>query len=205
MMPEKTIACVWAFASLTLLVGQPANAAEERIHRFHADIEIRQDGVLLVTETIEVTALGKRIKRGIYRDIPVVSSPTFSLRKVHGFSVLRVARDGRPEPYHLDSRGDLSRDVRRIYIGQANRQLDEGRYTYSLAYQTEGWLLHHDLRDELYWNVTGNDWEFPIDHASVRVVLPAGYSRDALEIGAWTGRKGSKAQNWKLGNITSGL
>ncbi len=64
-------------------------------------------------------------------------------------------------------------------------------------------MLHHDLRDELYWNVTGNDWEFPIDHASVPVVLPAGYSRDALEIGAWTGRKGSKAQNWKLGNLTS--
>ncbi len=117
--------------------------------------------------------------------------------------MLRVARDGRPEPYHLDSSGDLSRDVKRVYIGQANQQLDEGRYTYTFAYETSGWLLHHDLRDELYWNVTGNDWEFPIDQVSVRVVLPAGYSRDALEIDAWTGRKGSKARNWKLGNITS--
>ena len=82
---EKPIARVRLLASLALLVGQPTNAAEERIHRFHADIEIRQDGVLLVAETIEITALRRKIKRGIYRDIPVVSSPMFGMRKVHGF------------------------------------------------------------------------------------------------------------------------
>ncbi len=42
---EKPLAYVWVLASLALLVGQPANAAEERVHRFHADIEVGQDGM----------------------------------------------------------------------------------------------------------------------------------------------------------------
>jgi hypothetical protein len=66
-----------------------------------------------------------------------------------------------------------------------------------------GWrLFRHPDRDELYWNVTGNGWEFPIDAASVGIVLPADYQRNELEIGAWTGLKGSKGQDWRFGPIT---
>ena len=48
-----------------------------------------------------------------------------------------------------------------------------------------------DIRyDEFYWNVTGNDWPVPIDHASASVHLPDGAS-GSLRAQAFTGVYGS--------------
>src|SRR5690606_33150464 len=45
--------------------------------------------------------------------------------------------------------------------------------------------------DELYWNVTGNDWAFPILRASVRVHLPAGAEVQAAQgYTGWAGEQG---------------
>src|SRR5690606_18847777 len=56
--------------ALALLVfAWPAGAAEV-INAFAADIVLRADRSVLVTETIDVTAEGREIRRGIYRDIP---------------------------------------------------------------------------------------------------------------------------------------
>ena len=45
--------------------------AAERITKFHSDIAIGNDGLMTVTETISVITKGQKIKRGIFRDIPV--------------------------------------------------------------------------------------------------------------------------------------
>jgi hypothetical protein len=50
--------------------------------------------------------------------------------------------------------------------------------------------------DELYWNVTGNDWAIPIDTVHARVVLP-----DAVvptRVASYTGRTGSTAAEAKI-------
>ena len=47
--------------------------------------------------------------------------------------------------------------------------------------------------DELYWQVTGTEWEMPIERARARVVLPDGV--DATQAAAYTGRAESTAQN----------
>jgi hypothetical protein len=43
--------------------------------------------------------------------------------------------------------------------------------------------------DELYWNVTGNDWTIPIDHVHARVVLPEGATPTRTAV--YTGDVGS--------------
>ena len=45
--------------------------------------------------------------------------------------------------------------------------------------------------DELYWNITGNDWTMPIDSVHARVVLPTDIT--ATRTAVYTGPKGSTA------------
>ena len=47
-----------------------AARAEERIARFVSEVDVQRNGDLLVTESIEITAEGRQIKRGILRDFP---------------------------------------------------------------------------------------------------------------------------------------
>ena len=47
-----------------------------------------------------------------------------------------------------------------------------------------------DGYDEFYWNVTGNDWPVPIDHAAASVRFPAPTS-ESLRAQAFTGVYGS--------------
>ena len=48
--------------------------SEEVIHSFHSLVEVASNGNLTVTETIEVEARGRQIKRGIFRDFPHFST-----------------------------------------------------------------------------------------------------------------------------------
>lgn len=172
--------------------------AEEKIHSYHSDITINADGSLDVTETIEVTAEGNAIKHGIYRDFPTVSFNKLWFRKKCPFEVKQVTRDGNPEPYHLDESQGLLMNITRVYVGNENRHVPEGRHTYSISYHTDRWLHFHETQDELYWNVTGLEWKFPIEKATVTIHLPQEYSEDQIEAQGWTGPEGSGAQNWKL-------
>ena len=54
--------------------------------------------------------------------------------------------------------------------------VDNGIHEYQLRYQTSRQLGFFEDYDELYWNVTGNGWMFPIDHAGARIELPAAVS-----------------------------
>ena len=63
-------------AALVLLaLAAPASVAAERIESFHSHIVVERSGELVVTETIRVRAEGRKIKRGIFRDIPLLGDP----------------------------------------------------------------------------------------------------------------------------------
>ena len=57
----------------------------------------------------------------------------------------------------------------RVYLGSANVMLPHGEHTYELVYRTDRQMGFFADHDELYWNVTGNGWDFPIDRATARV------------------------------------
>ena len=63
-----------------------------------------------------------------------------------------------------------------IRLGSSNVMLDRGRHVYEIIYKTRGWIAFREKFDEFYWNVTGNEWTFPIEKAAYRVVLPGGAS-----------------------------
>ena len=186
----------WLMRGLILfgfLLAMQAGAAErERIEDFAVELEVEADGSLLVTENIRVWATGEAIKRGIYRDFPVRSINRWMLNQKVGFELLEVQRDGRREPYFSEAVDA----VRRIYIGNADYLLEPGRYQYQLRYRTSRQLLQREGEDELYWNVTGNDWHFPIERASIRVILPEGAEAHAVE--AYTGYRGEQGKDYRI-------
>lgn len=176
--------------SLCLL---PALAlADEVIEDFAVTLQVQTDGSLLVTERITVQAEGEQIKRGIYRDLPVSYELPLGLRKSGPITLLGVTRDGQPENVTTERTGAWVR----YYLGSASILLQPGRYQYELRYRVARQLLHHVGRDELYWNVTGNQWVFPILQASVEVQLPAGARIG--ELAAYTGAYGEQGKAFEV-------
>lgn len=172
-------------ASLFLVFSAlPALAADpEVIRSFHSRIVVNQDSSIIVTETILVHAAGDQIKRGIYRDFPTAYKDVSGNIYRIGFKVVSVMRDGQLEAYHSENIVDGVR----TYFGSANVLLPEGDYTYEFTYHATKELGFFSDHDELYWNVTGNGWAFPIESASAEVILPPGILTPDIRMTAYTG------------------
>jgi hypothetical protein len=176
---------------LLLLISSLSQVwADERILEFHSDIRVFPSGSIYVQERITVRAEGKQIKRGIFRDIPTEYLDRFGYKVSTGFELNTAGREGEPTPYHTEK---LSNGIR-IYIGHKNRYLEEGTYTYYINYRMHRALGFFEDHDELYWNVTGNDWAFPIDRATASIVLPPTVQPSMMWTEAYTGPQGSKGQ-----------
>lgn len=184
-----------------LLVGTPffvhaqiqvdPSQTSERIVHFDSDITINSDASLLVHETIVVNAKGDQIKRGIYRDFPTTYTSKNHTVKVN-FEILGVTRDSQPEPYHVE---DIN-NGKRIYLGDENTYLQPAVYTYVITYQTNKQIGFFKDHDELYWNVTGNGWDFEINSATARVHLPPGILEKNIQTEAYTGGQNSVDKNY---------
>ena len=92
------------------------------------------------------------------------------------------------EPFHTERR---SNGVR-VYIGSADISLPPGEHEYRLLYRTTRQLGFFDGFDELYWNVTGNGWAFPIDRARARIALPQDVAFGDIRSAWYTGAQGSE-------------
>jgi hypothetical protein len=182
---------------VSLAVFTAPARADERVANFHADITLTPDGVLHVTETITVISEGDRIRRGIFRDFPTIyTHPESGSRVRVSFDVSSVTRNGRDEPYAMES----IQNGRRVRIGNADIFLEPGRHTYTIAYTSDRQVGFFTDYDEVYWNVTGNGWEFPIDSASAELHLPAGAAIRSLDI--YTGVEDAKDKNARAEQVS---
>src|SRR5438874_323452 len=164
-----------------------ARAQSERIRDFHSDIRLLDDGTLLVKETITVYSAGKQIRHGIFRDFPTRYKDNLGNNYVVGFRWSGALLDGQAETSRVE---DYS-NGKRIYLGDKNSYVSTGEHTYELSYSTSRQLGFFDDHDQLYWNVTGNGWGFPIDHASASVTLPFTVAQSEVSLDGFTGTKSS--------------
>jgi uncharacterized membrane protein YgcG len=195
MVGRRLLTLIFPLLAVTLLAGS-AHAAEE-ILDWHSEITVHQDSSMTVTETIRVRTEGNIIKRGIYRDFPTTYKDRAGNRVTVDFTLLKVERDGGPEPYHTKK---LSNGIR-IYAGQSAVFLNPGVYTYKITYRTDRQLGYFEEHDELYWNVTGNGWDFPIRRASASVTVPPAIPADTLRMAGYVGPQGSRERgvSWQVG------
>lgn len=178
--------------AVLFLAVSTAAVADERILSFHSDIRIMTDGMIEVTETIQVRAEGNHIRRGIYRDFPVEYRDRLGNTYLITVEPLTVLRNDLPEAFHtVRNRHDV-----RTYFGRSDRFIDPGVHTYTYRYRANRMLGFFDQHDELYWNVTGNRWDFPIDKASATVHFDFEVPRNEVLVEAYTGQFGSKEQEY---------
>lgn len=186
------VSILWSIALAGVGWFNGADAADERILSYDVELVVQLDGSVDVTERIEVRVEGNRIKRGIFRDIPTDYEGPYGTNVRVSLDVLSVYMDGMDIPWR-DQKLDYGR---RIRIGDPNRMLSRDVHTFLIRYNTNRQLLYFDDRDELYWNVTGNGWDFIIDKATAKVTLPNGVT--ISDITGYTGARGSTAKNYKI-------
>lgn len=164
--------------------------AEEVIRSFSSNVTLLDDGSVDVVENIEVRAEGSKIRRGIFRDIPTLMLITNDEGGESGklrsrLTVIDVQRNGKTEPWFTEGITNGTR----VYIGQSDVFLPRGNYRYTIHYTMTRIARRFADYDELYWNATGNFWDFPIEEAVATITLPTGARIDSLR--AYTGKFGS--------------
>jgi len=182
-----------------ILFFQDVNS-DERILSFHSDISVDGYGAIEVTETIVVRAEQNKIRRGIYRDFPTTYQDRLGNRYRVEFQAVSVQRDGVSENFFTRN---MDNGVR-TFFGSENYVLPSGEYTYTFTYMTNRQLGFYENFDELYWNVTGNAWEFPIDKASANIFLPESIPGARINTTAYTGLQGSNEQAFSENRYSAG-
>lgn len=171
---------------------------QERIISYDSQVQVNADASLIVAETIKVYAANDQISHGIYRDFPTRYKDRYGHNYNVGFKVIGVTKDGVDENFWTESQ---SNGVR-IYIGQKDVLLEPGEYIYQIIYQTTRQLGFFNDHDELYWNVTGNGWVFPIEKATAQVIIP-GAVPEQLKLDGFTGPQGATDKNFNI-DLSSG-
>lgn len=178
------------FGLFVLSFAAPDAHAAERILEYHSDISLAADGGMQVTETIRVQAEGSRIRHGIYRDFPTDYRDRQHHRYHVGFAVLDATRDGAPETWRTERQPNGVR----VYLGDEATLVKPGVHTWTIRYRTNRQIGFFPDHDELYWNVNGTGWIFPIERASASVHLPRAVPAAKLKAYGYTGGQDSREQ-----------
>lgn len=142
-------------------------AANYEINNFHSQIELNQDSSLTVKEKIEVKFL--IAQHGIYRVIPYIykNNKKTIIAKIEILGV--KSENGVNIPYTIDNYNQS----KRVKIGDPNMTVF-GIRNYIIEYKIRNVVLDYGNGPEVYWNVTGSEWESPITKASAMFISPFG-------------------------------
>jgi uncharacterized membrane protein YgcG len=151
---------------------------------FTSDLTVQSDGVVAVTETIKVDFQGLA-KHGIYRDMPYAYREADGTTSYTAVEVRDVLQDDAPAIYAVER----NESNVRIRIGDPNRTI-AGAHTYVIHYTVTGALRAFADYDELYWNITGDQWDAPIRASAATVRLSAA---GVKQVSCYAGPRGSTA------------
>ncbi len=155
--------------------------AAETIRDFSVKATLSQDRLLQVTETIQYD-FGAEPHHGIYRVIPEAYERNGGSYRLD-FKFTRAAMDGQTVSWSVSNpSGNVE-----VKIGDPGQTIT-GTHIYTIEYETNKAL--NDFLDEtgtshaeLYWNVTGNDWQIPIEKTSFTLQAPGQPTRTVCYAG----------------------
>jgi uncharacterized membrane protein YgcG len=170
------------------------DAAAMEIESFDVSILLDPDGTIFVTETIDVD-FGALERHGIFRTIPVsygreetIAGIPVGTRYALRLRVLGV-EDENGAPIRFTT---LPEDTN-VFVRIGDPELTvTGKRTYVIAYRVQRAINYFETHDELYWNATGTEWDWPIHRASARVQLPSEVAPETLRHQTFTGAFGSR-------------
>lgn len=171
---------------LALCAAIPAIARTLVFPHFDAQIQVHADGTIDVTETIEAEFTGAW--HGIYRTIPIEYTNPQGLNYTLFIEDVSATDDtGQKLKLEQDREGRYLKF--KIYVPAA----EDATRTIVLHYRVLDAIRFFADHDELYWNVTGDEWENPINLVTAHLELPEGVT--GLHAIAYTGIIGSRAQD----------
>ena len=184
-----------ALFALGLCLSTSPLRAEERITNFEVFAEIGEDASLAVTERISLIAEGEEIKRGIIRSISTDFTDAEGTRRRAPLELVDALLDGSPVEAQVSRAGERME----FRLGDPDQLLSHGAHLFEITYRTTGQLGFFAEHDELYWNVTGDDWSFAIEQASFRAKLPGReYGEGFSSVEFYTGRPGEKGRDARV-------
>jgi len=161
----------------------PLHAKSWRVTEFQDSIAIDQAGGARVSERLTIQFEGEW--HGIHRTIPIEYPGPHGTNYTLLLKVLSVA-DGTGNELKYESNTSKGFRDLKIYIPGAT----DTTKVVQIDYAVKNGIRYFDSYDEFYWNVTGNDWPVPIDHASAFVRFPDG-AAGSLRAQSFTGAYGS--------------
>lgn len=177
---------IFSFAFLLLLFKPSFAYGSESISSFTSKITAHKDGSFDVAEKI-VYDFGENNRHGIFRTIPLTSK-VGDLNRTINITLKGVLRDETQEQYSSNTQNSTLT----VKIGNPNKTIT-GEHSYIILYLVKNGVTNYETHDEIYWNITGNDWRVPIYRAisfadSDFDIKPNNYI-------CFTGVLGSKEQN----------
>jgi uncharacterized membrane protein len=182
---------------VSLSSASSVRAKELRIENFDAHIVVARDGTIDVTEKIEARFIGSPW-HGLYRSIPVEYVTPQGLNYTLFLTVKHVTgADGHALKFE-SSRVRHYRKLK-IYVPDA----DDSEQTIYIEYTISDAIKFFEDHDELYWNVTGDEWDVPIESARADILLPAGVTN--IRATPFTGAYGSRAKDAETDVVGNGV
>jgi hypothetical protein len=166
-----------------LFCAQFAAAKSWRVADFNDKISVHENGSAEVNERITLAFVGEW--HGIHRLIPIEYPGPQGTNYTLFLNVTAITDGNGGKLKYESSTANGFRDLK-IYIPEA---IDATR-TVEIDYTVRNGMRFFEDHDEFYWNVTGNDWPVPIDHASANVTFPES-AAGSLRAQAFTGVYGS--------------
>lgn len=156
---RKLILLLIAFAFFSFVPSVFA----EKINSFDVNITAHKNGAMSITENI-VYDFENLERHGIFRDIPLYSR-VGDLYRVINIDDVSVFRDGKKEDFETTK----TKEQISFKIGDKDKTIT-GAHNYKIEYSVgNGIGSNYDTHDEIYWNVTGNEWLVPIEKASINI------------------------------------
>ena len=198
-LPRALRALMLVLLPLLLLLASPPALRAQRsleIRRFDALIAVDPDASIDVTETIEARFNGKW--NGIYRKVPV------KYRTPQGFNwSIRLELVSATDDQGNALRTETSRESHYVQYKIWVPGAEDATRTIALRYRARNALRFFEEHDELYWNVTGDEWDVPLGMVTAAITLPEGAT--GIRATAFNGVQGATLREAELTESASGI
>lgn len=165
----------------------------EEIKEFKTRIFVNKNGTINVEEKI-IYDFNNFHRHGIFRNIPFIKINNEGKKyqlELTNFSVF----DENNLPYQFTQL--KNGENIKLKIGDPNKTIT-GVHPYIIHYQVSGAITYFSNHDELYWNITGNQWPVAISSVEAKIVLPEEIQQELIKGVCFTGSYGSKRSDCQI-------
>ncbi len=143
---------------------------------------------------------GGELRHGIFRDIPY----KYQIDNIRNYNLrmnVNKVTDFAEKPYRYKVSRKRGRMM--VKIGDPDKEIT-GVHGYRIDYLVDGAIVFFEEHDELYWNITGNEWRVPIRRASAKIYFDREIS-EGVKAACYTGLYGSKSKDCTFSITPNGV